>query len=95
MRLSISNIGWSEENDAAVYSIMKNNGFMGLEIAPPRIFPEQPYSKLDEARAWADELKKEHGFVVPSMQSIWYGRSEKLFGTDEERAALVDFFNNH
>ena len=91
MRLSISNIGWSEENDAAVYSIMKNNGFMGLEIAPTRIFPEQPYSKLDEARAWADKLKTEYGFVVPSMQSIWYGRSEKLFGTDEDRAALLDY----
>lgn len=91
MRLSISNIGWSEENDAVVYSIMKNNGFMGLEIAPTRIFPEQPYSKLDEARAWADKLRKEYGFVVPSMQSIWYGRSEKLFGTDEDRAALLDY----
>ncbi len=91
MRLSISNIGWSEENDAAVYSIMKNNGFMGLEIAPTRIFPEQPYSKLDEARAWADKLRTEYGFVVPSMQSIWYGKNEKLFGTDEDRAALLEY----
>ena len=93
MRLSISNIGWLEENDEAVYTMMKNNGFTGLEIAPTRIFPEQPYIKLDEAKVWADELKTEHGFVVASMQSIWYGRSEKLFGTDEERATLVDYTN--
>ena len=25
------------------------------------------------------------------MQSIWYGKTEKLFGTDEERFALVDY----
>lgn len=91
MKLSISNIGWSEENDVAVYNMMKNNGFTGLEIAPTRIFPEQPYDKLDDARAWADKLKSENGFAIPSMQSIWYGRSEKLFGKDEERAALFDY----
>ena len=91
MKLSISNIGWSEANDVAVYTMMKNNGFTGLEIAPTRIFPEQPYDKLVEAGAWADNLKSENGFAIPSMQSIWYGRSEKLFGTDEERSALVDY----
>ena len=91
MKLSISNIGWSEENDITVYNLMKNYGFWGLEIAPTRIFPEQPYDKIDDARIWADKLKSENGFVVPSMQSIWYGRTEKLFGTDEERSALVDY----
>ena len=91
MRLSISNIGWAEENDVAVYTMMKNYGFTGLEIAPTRIFPEQPYSNLEQARIWADKLKSENGFVVPSMQSIWYGRVEKLFGTDGERSVLVDY----
>ena len=91
MNLSISNIGWAEENDVAVYTMMKNYGFTGLEIAPTRIFPEQPYSNLEQARIWADKLKSENGFIVPSMQSIWYGRTEKLFGTDEESAALVDY----
>jgi sugar phosphate isomerase/epimerase len=91
MRLSISNIGWEEKDDSIVYSMMKKYGFEGLEIAPTRIFSEQPYSKLKEAKEWADKLKSENGFVVPSMQSIWYGRSEKLFGTEEERAALVDY----
>lgn len=91
MKLSISNIGWSEENDVSVYTMMRNNGFTGLEIAPTRIFPEQPYSKLDDARAWANEMKSEKGFVVPSMQSIWYGRNEKLFGSEEERSTLMDY----
>ena len=91
INLSISNIGWDENNDFVVYTMMKNNGLTGLEIAPTRIFPKQPYDKLDDARAWADKLKSENGFVVPSMQSIWYGRTEKLFGTVEERAALVDY----
>lgn len=91
MELSISNIGWSTENDRVVYTMMTDNGFKGLEIAPTRVFPNQPYSKLDDARSWAKELKSKSGFAVSSMQSIWYGRSEKLFGTDEEREILVDY----
>ncbi|MDO4962153.1 MAG: sugar phosphate isomerase/epimerase family protein [Eubacteriales bacterium] len=91
MVLSISNIGWSAEQDSAVYSLMKQYGFSGLEIAPTRIFPEAPYDKNDKARNWAEGLKAEHGFVIPSMQSIWFGRQEKIFGSAEERTALLDY----
>ena len=91
MKLSISNIGWSEENDIAVYEIMKCVGFEGLEIAPTRIFKDNPYDRLDEAKKWAEDIKDRNGFVVSSMQSIWYGRNEKLFGTEEERLVLLDY----
>ena len=90
MKLSISNIGWSNENDLAVYEIMKNEGFEGLEIAPTRIFPEKPYDKIEEAGRWADGIKTEYGLVISSMQSIWYGRNEKLFGTEQERSVLIE-----
>jgi len=91
MRLSISNIGWPIEQDQKVYSIMRNFGFKGLEIAPTRIFPEQPYSDLNRARDWAVELRSIDGFSVSSMQSIWYGRQEKIFGDAEERKVLLDY----
>lgn len=91
MKLSISNIGWVTEQDGYVYKFMKDNGFSGLEIAPTRIFPEHPYDKLDEAEKWAERLKSKEGFVVSSMQSIWFGRQEKIFGTVEERQALADY----
>lgn len=91
MKLSISNIGWTAEQDDQVYAIMKRYGFSGLEIAPTRIFAEAPYDKLDEAKAWAENIEREYGFCVPSMQSIWYGRQEKIFGTEAEFNALVDY----
>ncbi|WP_028234396.1 sugar phosphate isomerase/epimerase family protein [Pseudobutyrivibrio sp. MD2005] len=91
MKLSISNIGWTSENDLVMYEKMNSMGFEGLEIAPTRVFPENPYDKLEEAEKWAEEIKAKYGFDVPSMQSIWYGRTEKLFGTKEEREALVDY----
>lgn len=91
MKLSISNIGWTEEQDSQVYELMQENGFTGLEIAPTRLFLEKPYDKLKEAGSWAGNLKNKYGFSVPSMQSIWYGRQEKIFGTDAEYNILVDY----
>lgn len=91
MKLAFSNIAWTAEMDGAAYSLMRKYGFTGLEIAPTRIFPEDPYSRCDEAKEWADGLYREYGFAVPSIQSIWYGRQEKLFGTEEERRILLEY----
>ncbi|SEQ35870.1 sugar phosphate isomerase/epimerase family protein [Butyrivibrio sp. TB] len=91
MKFSISNIAWTAENDEAVYKMMKNKGFSGLEIAPTRIFPDNPYDHAIEAGKWAERLFETQGFKVSSMQSIWYGRQEKLFGSEEEREALKEY----
>lgn len=91
MQLAISNIGWPAEKDAAAYGLMKKYGFTGLEIAPTRIFPERPYERLAEAEEWRRRLGIEYGFVVPSMQSIWFGRKESIFGTEEERRTLLEY----
>ena len=91
MKLSISNIAWTLENDKNVYSMMKQYGFEGLEIAPTRIFPEKPYDRNDEANQWAEDIYNEYGLSVSSMQSIWYGVQEKVFGTEDERKILLDY----
>lgn len=91
MKLSISNIGWTDNDNLAIYQLMKKNGYSGLEIAPTRIFPVTPYENLDKASQWSKELYENYGFSVPSIQSIWYGRQEKIFGTDEERQELLEY----
>ncbi len=91
MKLSISNIGWGVEKDRDVYLRMAEYGFAGLEIAPTRIFPQAPYDNLNLAEKWKDELQLNYGFVVSSMQSIWYGRSERLFGSEDEREFLLKY----
>lgn len=91
MKLSISNIGWQAEADLQVYGLMRKHGFIGLEIAPTRVFPENPYGDLDAARKWAAGIKDDYGFEISSMQSIWYGRSEKIFGSEEDRGLLIDY----
>ncbi len=91
IKLSISNIAWSEENDTEMYQFLRKTGYRGLEIAPTRIFQDNPYERLSEARDFAEVLKEKYSLLIPSMQSIWYGRSEKIFGSNEERKILVDY----
>ena len=91
MKLSISNIGWSSEWDETVYSLMQKYGYSSLEVAPTKLYPDKPYDKLCAAEQWSRELKKTYGFSVSSMQSIWFGRKEKLFGSAEERKVLLNY----
>lgn len=91
MKLSVSNIAWTKENDDKMYQFLADEGIQGLEIAPTRIFPELPYEKLADATTFAEGLKHKYGLVIPSMQSIWFGRSENIFASKEERDILLGY----
>lgn len=91
MKLAISNIAWDTQNNEQIYTWMKQYGYSGLEIAPTKIFPQMPYEHLSEARQWSKKLYEDYGFSIPSMQSIWFGRQEKLFGTKEEYSILLEY----
>lgn len=91
MKFSISNIAWTSDADEYMYGLIRRKGFTGLEIAPTRIFPEKPYDDLHSAQRWAEKLKREYDLSVVSLQSIWYGRNESLFGSYEERQALLEY----
>jgi sugar phosphate isomerase/epimerase len=91
MKLSISNIAWANEDDEEMYTYLKEQGFKGLEIAPTRIFLQNSYVELKKAKDFSLNLKQRNELVISSMQSIWYGRNEKIFGSEEEREALIDY----
>ena len=56
MKLAISNIAWAEEKNLQVYQLMREKNFIGLEIAPSKIFGENPYLKLNDAAEWKKKL---------------------------------------
>ena len=91
MKLAISNIAWTAKQDETIYGVMKKHDFTGLEIAPTRIFPVTPYKHLRDATEWAESINKRYGFVIPSMQSIWDGRTENIFASEEDRSLLVSY----
>lgn len=86
-KLAASNIGWQAQDDEAVYAALQTLGFAGLEIAPTRFVGERPYCKAGAAARKAAQLKERFGLCIPSMQSIWFGRTENIF--DARGAALL------
>ena len=91
MNLSISNIAWASEQDQEMYCALHQLGVQGLEVAPTRLYPREPYAHVSEASAFAHALFEQHSLRVCSMQSIWFGRTERLFGEPVERELLLDY----
>lgn len=91
LNFSISNLAWNKDQNETVYSLMQQYSITGLEIAPTKIIPNAPYSHITEATEWTKKLQTEYGFCIPSLQSVWYGRTEKLFGSAEERNELIKY----
>lgn len=91
MKLAASNIGWSAEHDNQVLRLMAEHGFTGIEIAPTRIFPINPYENLSQASTWAKEINKDYNLEICSMQSIWYGQQQRIVESAENRQYLLDY----
>ena len=90
MRAAVSNIAWQAGSDALVMESLPS-GIEGLEIAPTRIVPEAPYDNVPLAASALSSIRGAYGFCFPSMQSIWFGVSQKLFGSSEEREFLLSY----
>lgn len=91
MKLAISNIAWDAQDDRQVFDSLKALKYPGLEIAPTRVFPESPYQRLPEAKRFSEELSSKWGLEIASMQSIWYRRTESIFGSREEVESLIEY----
>ena len=100
MKLSISNIAWSKENDNIIFDNMKKFKFHGLEIAPTRIFND-PYSERYINVLDFKKIINSLGFELVSMQSLIFNRPDLvLFGDIHKREELkkylykaIDFAN--
>ena len=91
MKLSISNIAWTPEQDQEILSHIRRQGFSGLEIAPTRLFSESPYEHIKEAKKFSEWIEERYGLSISSMQSIWYGITESIFGSVLDRDRLIDY----
>lgn len=91
MKLAISNIAWSKEQDQEMYKFLLNNAIENLEIAPTRIIEENPYDNLPGAIKITAKLNSKYGLKICSMQSIMYGRQEKIFGSIDEKQSITNY----
>lgn len=91
MKLSVSNIAWSKDDDEMMYAFLKKSNFSGLEIAPTRIFETEPYENLNDAIFFKNNLLEKYSLEISSMQSICFGRNEAIFGQESERNSIKEY----
>lgn len=93
MKKSISNIAWGKNQDKQMYQYLSKIGFDGLEIAPTRIIEENPYDHIKEAKQFAKMLEETYHLKISSMQSIWYGKTQKIFENEYNAKELAEYTN--
>jgi len=91
MKLAISNIAWTVSHDYEMLRYISQLGYNGLEIAPTRLYPNSPYDNIETAKTIVQGWQSKYNLTIPSMQSIWYGRNERLFGSRAERSNLLRY----
>lgn len=91
MKLAISNIAWTTNEDEEIYSFLKLQEIKFLEIAPTRLIVENPYYNLKEAENISIELKEKYNLDIVSMQSIWFGHTENIFESEKSFNILLEY----
>lgn len=91
MRLAASNIAWSPEDNFEAYSALAQAGFSGLEVAPTRFIRNRPYTpkNIEKAQHFAEAALEAASLRICSVQSIWFGQAEQIFGSQSERELLL------
>lgn len=84
MKLAISNIAWSTSDDLKIYKLLNKYNFEGLEIAPTKFFPKNPYFKEKNKLKKLKEFICSKNLTLISMQSILYGKQDLVIFKDEE-----------
>ncbi|MEX1025333.1 MAG: sugar phosphate isomerase/epimerase [Planctomycetota bacterium] len=101
MRLSISNIAWRAEEEAAVAKLLQARGITGVEIAPGRIAPPgltaartgvAPSELTDDEVLRYRSFWGDHNIEVVAMQALLFGQPDlQVFGDASDRRALVRY----
>lgn len=92
MKLAISNIAWSEEEDEMILPMLARIGISGVEVAPGQVSPVYLHGTLDPQafRCWRARLLA-FELVPVALQGILAGLGPtSLFGTAAEAAPLVE-----
>lgn len=91
IKLAISNIAWNEEKNEQLYRYLKSKRITGLEIAPTKIIPKDPYDHLTLAKQIGIDFLEKYNLSICSMQSIWYGKTENIFDSEEAYQTLKEY----
>ncbi len=93
MKLSLSNIAWSPEENDTVVEIMQHHGITGVDFALSKVLAD-PLAATDSEIESAVNYWKSRGIQIAGAQSIHFGHPElQLFGDETVRKQMIDYTN--
>ena len=94
MRLAVSNIGWSADQDATIAPVLRAAGAQAIEVAPSRLFADIAATTTAQARGIA-AAQAGTGLPIISMQALLFGQADLLlFGRDPAAQDLQAYLNH-
>jgi len=91
MKLAVSNIAWSPEEEDGVLPKLKKLGVDGIEIALTKYWKDPLSATLAEIDACKKHLN-DAGFDIPAAQALLFGHPElTIFETPEKRAQTFNY----
>lgn len=90
MKLAVSNIAWEKHDDSHILKLLRDNGVLGIEVAPTKIWPKWEGANNKSAKEYKIKMEDE-GFELPALQAILFGRPElQVF----DKSSHSDFFEH-
>src|SRR5713101_1656342 len=91
MKLAVSNIAWSIDEELAAAQALAHSGVKYIELAPTKQWPDLDKVPAAQAaklrRFWED-----HGFEVVALQAILFGHPElTLFDSPQIRTKTLNY----
>lgn len=91
MRLAVSNIAWTNEEEPEVASKLQELGVRHIEIAPTKLWDNPTKVSSDTATEYVDWWAK-YGITVSAFQSMLFARPDlKMFESTQNRQELVSY----
>ena len=91
MKLAVSNIAWSQEEDPSAFDLLRRMGIKALEIAPPRVWPHPTAVSEESVFAYRQEMRNEKGFEIVAFQSLLFGKNELTLFPSESSQPCFDY----
>lgn len=89
MKLAVSNIAWTANEEPAVAKLLQELGVRYVEIAPTKVWDDPLAVSDEQIKAYVD-FWDEYGITVVAFQSMLFPRPDlKLFESAENRAQTL------
>lgn len=93
MKLAISNIAWTADDDARAQIVLRDMGVSGLEVAPTRAWPRPAEVSNSDVEVYRQRAEAA-GFEIVAMQALLFGRDDlTIFESEAKREETLSYLS--